>query len=73
VHAISGNGPGSTIAKTLIDIGHNLSMEVVAEAVETRDQADFLRMHGCDQIQGMWFSAPLAEQAAERMLSEQMA
>jgi diguanylate cyclase (GGDEF)-like protein/PAS domain S-box-containing protein len=69
VHAISGNGPGSTIAKTLIDIGHNLSMAVVAEAVETRDQADFLRMHGCDQLQGTWFSAPLAVQAAERMLS----
>jgi diguanylate cyclase (GGDEF)-like protein/PAS domain S-box-containing protein len=71
VHAISGNGPGSTIAKTLIDIGHNLSIEVVAEAVETRDQADFLRMHGCDQIQGNWFSAPLGGEAAQRMLSAQ--
>jgi diguanylate cyclase (GGDEF)-like protein/PAS domain S-box-containing protein len=71
VHAISGNGPGSTIAKTLIDIGHNLSMEVIAEAVETRDQADFLRMHGCDQIQGSWFSAPLGAEAAQRMLREQ--
>jgi diguanylate cyclase (GGDEF)-like protein/PAS domain S-box-containing protein len=70
VHAISGNGPGSTIAKTLIDIGHNLSMEVVAEAVETGDQADFLRLHGCDQVQGMWFSAPLGDEAAQRMLRE---
>jgi diguanylate cyclase (GGDEF)-like protein/PAS domain S-box-containing protein len=69
VHAISGNGPGSMIAKTLIDIGHNLRMQVVAEAVETSAQADFLRLHGCDQVQGTWFSAPLAELAAERMLS----
>jgi EAL domain-containing protein (putative c-di-GMP-specific phosphodiesterase class I) len=70
VHAISGNGPGSAIAKTLIDIGHNLSMEVIAEAVETRDQADFLRLHGCDQFQGSWFSEPLVGEAAQQMLRE---
>lgn len=70
VHAISGNGPGSAIAKTLIDIGHNLSMEVIAEAVETRDQAEFLRMHGCDQFQGSWFSEPLGDEAAQQLLRE---
>ncbi|HEX9173658.1 MAG TPA: EAL domain-containing protein, partial [Telluria sp.] len=56
---------------TLIDIGHNLNMEVVAEAVETRDQADFLRLHGCDQFQGSWFSEPLGDEAAQQMLRAQ--
>jgi predicted signal transduction protein with EAL and GGDEF domain len=62
---------GQAVAKSLIDIGHNLNMEVVAEAVETRPQLDFLTSHGCDQIQGIWFSEPLPAEAAQRMLAEQ--
>ena len=69
VHALSDGG--QAVAKSLIDIGHNLNMEVVAEAVETRPQLEFLKSHGCDQFQGLWFSAPLAEAAAQRMLEEQ--
>jgi EAL domain-containing protein (putative c-di-GMP-specific phosphodiesterase class I) len=62
---------GQAVAKSLIDIGHNLNMEVVAEAVETRPQLDFLASHGCDQIQGIWVSEPLPAEAAQRMLEEQ--
>jgi diguanylate cyclase (GGDEF)-like protein len=62
---------GQAVAKSLIDIGHNLNMEVVAEAVETRPQLDFLTSHGCDHIQGIWVSEPLAAEAAQRMLEEQ--
>ena len=59
------------VAKSLIDIAHNLDMEVVAEAVETRPQLEFLRSHGCDQFQGFWFSEPLSAEAARRLLEEQ--
>jgi EAL domain-containing protein (putative c-di-GMP-specific phosphodiesterase class I) len=62
---------GQAVAKSLIDIGHNLNMKVVAEAVETRPQLDFLTSHGCDQIQGIWISEPLVAEAAQRMLEEQ--
>jgi diguanylate cyclase (GGDEF)-like protein/PAS domain S-box-containing protein len=61
---------GQAVAKSLIDIGHNLNMEVVAEAVETRPQLDFLASHGCDQIQGAWFSEPLPAEEAQRLLQE---
>jgi diguanylate cyclase (GGDEF)-like protein/PAS domain S-box-containing protein len=63
---------GQAVAKSLIDIGHNLNMEVVAEAVETRPQLEFLESHGCDQFQGIWFSEPLAAEAAQKMLAEQL-
>jgi diguanylate cyclase (GGDEF)-like protein/PAS domain S-box-containing protein len=63
---------GQAVAKSLIDIGHNLNMAVVAEAVETRPQLEFLESHGCDQFQGIWFSGPLAAEAAQRMLEEQL-
>jgi EAL domain-containing protein (putative c-di-GMP-specific phosphodiesterase class I) len=43
-------------------------MEVVGEAVETDPQRDFLKSHGCDQLQGLWFSEPLAADAARQML-----
>jgi diguanylate cyclase (GGDEF)-like protein/PAS domain S-box-containing protein len=66
VHAIADGG--NALVKSLIDIGHNLNMEVVGEAVETRPQADFLKLHGCDQLQGIWFSEPLGAEAAQQML-----
>ncbi|MGJ7917545.1 EAL domain-containing protein [Massilia sp. LXY-6] len=58
----------SALVKSLIDIGHNLNMEVVGEAVETVPQVEFLKSHGCDQLQGLWFCEPLAAEAAQQML-----
>jgi EAL domain-containing protein (putative c-di-GMP-specific phosphodiesterase class I) len=62
---------GQALAKSLIDIGHNLNMEVVAEAVETRPQLECLKSYGCDQFQGFWFSEPLETDAAQKLLQEQ--
>jgi diguanylate cyclase (GGDEF)-like protein/PAS domain S-box-containing protein len=74
VNATDDACPAGRLAKTLIDIGHNLKMEVIAEAVETRAQMEFLKSIGCDQVQGAWFSAPLpAEQACELLKASQFA
>jgi len=68
-HTVHGIADGTSgLVKSLIDIGHNLNMEVVGEAVETRPQVEFLKSHGCDQLQGIWFSEPLAADAAKQML-----
>ena len=51
------------ITATIITMGHSLGLNVIAEGVETESQLDFLREHGCDEIQGHWLSRPLgAEQ-----------
>ena len=51
------------ITSTIITMGHSLGLNVIAEGVETEEQLDFLREHGCDEIQGHWLSRPLgAEQ-----------
>ena len=42
-----------------IAMAHSLRMKVVAEGVETREQLEFLRAHGCDECQGYYFSRPL--------------
>lgn len=70
VHDIAGEGRGSMMAKTLIDLGHNLELSVVGEAVETEAQMAFLTSHGCDQLQGQWFSEPLAAEAVRELLEQ---
>ena len=39
-------------------MGHSLNMKIVAEGVETTDQADFLRKLGCDEMQGYLIGRP---------------
>ena len=49
----------ATITLTIINLAHSLKLKVVAEGVETQAQLEFLRAHGCDEIQGYYFSKPL--------------
>lgn len=49
----------AAIAKAVIGMAHSLRLKVVAEGVETEAQLNYLRRHGCDQIQGYYFSMPL--------------
>ncbi len=47
------------IVRTIINLGHELKLSVIAEGVETIEQLDFLRSVGCDGVQGFFFSKPL--------------
>ena len=47
------------ITTTVIAMAHSLGLDVVAEGVETAAQLDFLRLHGCDVVQGYWLAPPL--------------
>jgi diguanylate cyclase (GGDEF)-like protein/PAS domain S-box-containing protein len=49
----------ATIVRTIIALGHNLGLKVVAEGVETQQQLDFLRANHCDELQGYFFGRPL--------------
>jgi diguanylate cyclase (GGDEF)-like protein/PAS domain S-box-containing protein len=51
--------PNNTaIAKAVIALGHALNLQIIAEGVETIEQADFLRLNGCDLAQGYLYSKP---------------
>jgi EAL domain-containing protein (putative c-di-GMP-specific phosphodiesterase class I) len=60
----------SAIIKTIVHLAHNLNLEVVAEGVETKEQAEFLRNVQCQKAQGYYFSKPLeAKQIEDRFLT----
>ncbi len=48
----------AAIARAIINLGHSLNLEVLAEGIETELQRDFLCKHGCDFAQGFYYSKP---------------
>lgn len=58
----------AAIVKTIVELGHNLSMDVIAEGVEQPDQAKALRELGCEIGQGYFFGKPLSKEDAKRIL-----
>ncbi len=55
-----GQGPDSwVICDATIGLAHNLGLKLVAEGVETQEQFDYLRLQGCDLVQGFLHSRPL--------------
>ncbi|GAB3454563.1 sensor domain-containing protein [Insolitispirillum peregrinum] len=63
VRDVTGSPKDAAIAATIITLAMNLNFSVVAEGVETAEQADFLRSRGCDVFQGYWISRPLPGEA----------
>ena len=47
------------LVRAMINLAHNLKLEVVGEGVETAEQLELLRQFGCDQVQGYLISKPL--------------
>ena len=73
VSHLDGSCDNQEIIKTIIALGRNMELDVVAEGIETCAQAQFLRDQGCVLGQGYWFSKPLTAEQAETMLAAQFA
>jgi EAL domain-containing protein (putative c-di-GMP-specific phosphodiesterase class I) len=50
---------GAALLASIIGLAHSVGLRVVGEGVETKEQADFLAAHGCEELQGYYFSRPL--------------
>jgi diguanylate cyclase (GGDEF)-like protein len=70
VRELPANGEDRAIADAIIAMGRTLGMCIVAEGVETGAQADFLRDHGCDEIQGFFYSRPVPATDIQRLLAD---
>ena len=62
---------GSEMVRAIVALAHNLSMDVVAEGVETEAQYVHLRALGCEYTQGFHFSRPVDALAADRLIALQ--
>jgi predicted signal transduction protein with EAL and GGDEF domain len=62
------NGESREIVKTILNLGSNLGMKVIAEGVETAEQVAQLKSLGCEFAQGYLFSKPLDSEAVARAL-----
>ena len=59
---------GRQIVQSIVDMAHRLDMRVIAEGVETAQQARELTALGCDAMQGYYFSRPLPPEELEKIL-----
>ncbi|MEK4906704.1 sensor domain-containing protein [Niallia sp. FSL M8-0099] len=64
------NAKDAAITTTIIHLGQNLGMEVIAEGVENKDQEDFLKKANCQKAQGYYYSKPLTCEDAEQFLRQ---
>ena len=63
------NSPDKAICHAIVSLSRQLGMETVAEGVESRYQADFLRKLGCSKAQGFLYDRPLPHDEFEQLLS----
>jgi EAL domain-containing protein (putative c-di-GMP-specific phosphodiesterase class I) len=70
IRELQHHGEDQAITEAIIAMGKTLSLTVVAEGVETPEQEQFLRAHACDEMQGYYFSKPVAPEDFASLLRE---
>ena len=70
IRDVTTNPDDAAITLAIIGMAHSLKLKVIAEGVETREQLEFLRANGCDEMQGYYLSRPLPPAELERFYRE---
>lgn len=73
VRDITTNGGNASIVKAVVALGHSLGLEVIAEGVETAEQAAYLRQLQCDVMQGYLISHPMPAADITRFMASYVA
>lgn len=60
ISELPGNASDAALTSAIIAMAHGLQLDVVAEGVETEEQARFLELRGCDELQGYLYGRPCA-------------
>ncbi len=63
---IENNPDDRTLAKTIVDLAHNLDLTVIAEGVENEEQLKIIEELGVEEIQGFYFSKPVSASDIEK-------
>jgi diguanylate cyclase (GGDEF)-like protein/PAS domain S-box-containing protein len=70
IHKLSENPDDAAIAIAIISMGQSLNLRVIAEGVESAEDLEFLKAHGCDEAQGFYFSHPIPPKEFALLLSQ---
>jgi len=70
VDGVAEDAEDQAIALAIIGVARGLGFRTIAEGVETREQWQFLKDHGCDEFQGYYFSKPLPASEFEALLRQ---
>lgn len=73
VRSLSSDETTEEIVRLVIMLAHSLGMDVVAEGVETSEEADILTRHGAEYGQGYFFARPMGAESAGALLAQQQA
>ena len=63
--------PDALILEAIVTMGHALGLKVLAEGVETHEQARMLRDQGCDEVQGYLYSRPVSPEQLIVLLKDE--
>ena len=72
VSDISENSDDKAIVTAIINMASSLGMKTIAEGVETASQLAFLRLQGCNEVQGYYFSRPLPADQFESFMQDEI-
>jgi EAL domain-containing protein (putative c-di-GMP-specific phosphodiesterase class I) len=71
VRDITTDHDNAAITSAIVALTRNLGLKTIAEGVETREQLEFLRAHGCNEVQGFLLSRPVEAGACAALLAGQ--
>lgn len=72
VRGVAESRRAAALAKTIVQIGHDLGLDVLAEGIETEEQHLIMRGYGCTGFQGFHFGRPMPLPAFEEWLAERV-
>ena len=69
INKLGAEGEDSEIVKAIVNLAHNLNMDVIAEGVEKGEHLSILKALKCKYVQGYYYSRPVNSREAEILLS----
>lgn len=70
VRNVADSRRAAALAKTIVQLGHDLGLDVLAEGIETEEQHEIMQAYGCTGFQGFHFGRPMSLKAFEAWLGE---
>lgn len=71
LNTIEIGGQDSYIYNSVIELGHNMDLKIVAEGIETKEQKDYIKYKGCDMGQGYYFYKPMPAESLNQIFQNQ--